>query len=380
MAEPQRDPDERLSWIVACLGSGVETKHDITEVRPLTDAEAAEALRANSLVHSVTTARSPYGKFEARLDAFEQGVSDAIASMESGPLQRPDPPLDQRFSDVLHAFKVFLDHTPHRLRKAFGKSSPAETAFREACGAEYDHAFEYRLAYNLRNEAEHRTDVLSVNYAKSIGTPARVRAVIANDVIENAIRDTKWQARVRRELKDRVGPIGAPDLLVVLRGCVQRIYFRTLLAQRREIEEAIATSERLAQDVDCAGELALVGYGPPDPEILGAQFSLKIQRLGIEAAALISAALPDGERLLWPRFAIQVSDEWLVPAASEAVLRALEGDPTVHSTVLSMVEEKCFIGVTSLTGYAARTAIARAIVRSNVEVADHRTGPPIPLR
>lgn len=371
---------ESLPWIVACLGSGTDTKHDIREVRSLTDSDATAARRANGVLRSITSPDSPYARLEARLDAFDQGVTDAINSMEQGPLVRPDPPLSERFSDVLNAFRVFLDHTPHRLRTQFGKQSAAEEAFGKACNQEYDHAFEYRLAYNLRNASQHRGDVLDVTYEKQIGMAARVRAVISDEVLDDALSDRKWQARVRNELKTHPRPIEAADLVLVLRGCLQRIFFRTVFAQRTDIESAIETIRGFAQDVECAGELALVAGGPPDPQVPGAQLTLHVQRLELEATRILAAALRDGERLVWPRFAVQVSPEWLEEPATNALLGALADDRTVHSVVLSVVENGgTFVGVAAPTPYAARSAVARAIVRSEVQVENQQVGPAHPL-
>jgi len=372
--------DQGLPWIVACLGPGTDTAHDLREVHALTSAEAAAALNANGMLHSITSPDSPYGRLESHLDAFDRGVADAINSMEKGPLVRPDPPLNERFNNILNAFRVFLDHTPHRLRTQFGRQSATEEAFRTACSQEYDRAFEYRLAYNLRNASQHRSDVLQVTYGKRLGSAPRVEATISDEVLDAALKDTKWQARVRTELKAYSRPIQAADLLLVLRGCVQRIFFRTLLAERSAIETAVHTIQALAEGVACAGELAFVASALPDSEIPAARVKLKIQRLELEAANTVAAALREGERLVWPRFAIQVSLEWLETPATDALLSALADDLTVQSAVVSLVENVgAFVGVGAPSAYTARSAVARAIVRSRVRVEDQRSGPAHPL-
>jgi hypothetical protein len=232
------------------------------------------------------------------------------------------------------------------------------------------------LAYNLRNASDHRSDVLRVTYGARIGMAPRVDASISDEVLDDALSETKWQARVRKELRTHPRPIQVANLLSVLRACVQRIYFQTLLAQRTDIESAIETLQALAEDVECAGELALVSPGPPDPTISQAGLTLTIERLELEGAAVVAAALPEGERLIWPHFAVQVSSEWLEKLATNALLGALADDRTVHSAFLSVVESVgTFVGVTAATAYAARSAVTRAIVRSEMQVEDHRTGP-----
>jgi len=227
----------------------------------------------------------------------------------------------------------------------------------------------YRLAYDLRNVSQHRSDVLHVSFGKRIAEVARVEAAVSDRVLDDAIADTKWQAQVREELKTHPRPIDAANLLRVLRGCLQRIYFRTLLAQRTDIESAIRIVQELAERVECSGELALVAAGPPEPEIPAAKLTLKIEHLELEAARVLETAL----------FAIQVSPEWQEPPATDALIGALADDKTVDLAVLSVVDAGTFACVTAASAYAARSAVARAIARSSVLVVDQRTGPALPL-
>jgi hypothetical protein len=374
------DPDENLRWTVACISSGVDIDHDVKVLRSLTAAEATTARYSNELLASITSHESPHSRFESRMDQFDQAIADAITSMNDGVRYRPAPPLTQLFSETLAAFNGFLNQMPHWLKKQFGVGSAAVAVFRRACTVEYDRAFEYRLAYNLQNETRHRTDVLHVTYGKRYGASARVDAVVSDEILDHAINDNKWRALVRKELKSHARPIRAADLLVVLRGCVQRIYFQSLLAERPGIEEAIEIVKGLAKGVECAGDLALVAQGPPPPDLPSSKMTLRIQNLQLKAARLLQGALPQGERLNWPRFAIQVSREWLEQSASESLMRALGDDPIIHMAVINLVEPAgAFVGVTAPSAYAARSAVVRGIVRSEIQVHDQRTGPPTPL-
>jgi hypothetical protein len=333
------------------------------------------------LLYALTDRQSPYGRLTARIDAFFEGVSKTAASMEEGgALEPPDPPLTERFGDALYAFRAFVDQTPHQLRKMFGRPCPSVDSFRKACSEEYDRVFEYRLLSNLRNTSQHQSDVLHVTLGKQLGKPPRIVTDISDEVLDEAIHNTKWQARVRKELRIHSRPIDARDLLTVLRGCVQRIYFHALLSQRDEIEHALRTIGALADEVECEGELVLLTSGPPPSHIPSARLELKFTPLQLEAVKLLAKALPEGERLLWPRFAVQVSEEWLQTPAREALLAALEADPTVEAVVFSLVEGAgVFVGVTSSTPYSASTAVARAVAGSGVSVADTRIGPPTAL-
>jgi hypothetical protein len=347
---------------------------------PLTREEVAAAQKANELLRSITSHDSPYARLESKLDGFDQGLADAIRSMEEGPLVYPNPTIEDRFGNVLSAFTVFLNHMPNRLRTQFREDSPAVAAFEQACSQEYDRAFEYRLAYNLQNDYRHRGDVLHVTFGKGVGKPGRADAAISDEALDRALTDTKWQARVRKELESHARPILATDVLLVLRGCLQRVYLRTLLAERADIESAISTLQVLADRVECAGELALVKRGLPDPEWPTAEMTLTIENLDLKAARHLADLLPETERIVWPRFAIQVSPEWLESPARDALLRALADDPTVHEAVISPVEKAgAFVGVTASTEYAAQSAVARAVGRSEFQVQDQRIGPLIHL-
>lgn len=158
-----------------------------------------------------------------------------------------------------------------------------------------------------------------------------------------------------------------------------RIFSRTLLAQRANIESAIKTLQTLAEGIDCGeGRLVLVAPADPDPDIPGARLALTLQRLEVESARLIAAALPQAERVLWPRFAVQISDEWLERQATEALLAALADDESVSSAGLSVVENAgTFIGVSARSAYAASSAVARAVGRAVPNIQDVRTGPAI---
>jgi len=300
--------------------------------------------------------------------------------MNVGVSARPDPSVNQVFHDVLSAFAAFVNQMPHWLKTVFGDGSAAIDAFQSACSQEYDRAFEYRLLYNLQNESRHRTDVLHVEYKKALGEPGRVEASISDQVLDHAIADTKWQARVRDEIATRSRPIDAPDLVAVIRGCVLRTYLVALFAERQAVEKAIGLIQDLANDIDCKGDIALVTRRAPAAGSPSSRLVLTIQNLELQAAAVLKKALTDAESVLWPRFAVQVSNEWLEQSASDALLRAIADDPAIGQAVIGFVEPTgAFVGVTAASAYAAESGVARATVRSGVNVQDRRLGPAIPL-
>ncbi|HVC77534.1 MAG TPA: hypothetical protein VND96_13565 [Candidatus Micrarchaeaceae archaeon] len=335
---------------------------------------------ANAQLFAITSADAPLARFENRLEQFDGALAAALNSMSAGVPARPDSSLNQLFSDVLSAFAAFVNQTPHWLIKLFRGDTPSAEAFRSACRLEYDRAFEYRLAYNLQNETRHRADVLRVEYRKALGEPGHVDVAIADEVLDHAIHDDKWQARVRREIETHNRPIEAADLLLVLRGCVQRIHLRSLLAERNTMDRAINLVQSMADGAQCVGELALVTRRPAPPGPSPSRLTLKFQNLEIRAASHLREVLTEAERLVWPRFAVQVSTEWLERSAADALLNVVASDPTIGTALISYVEPTgAFVGVTAANAYAAGSAVARAIVRSGVTVHDQRSGPPIPL-
>ena len=301
-------------------------------------------------------------------------------SMDAGVPSQADPSINQLFNDVLSAFAGFTNQMPHWLKSVLGEGTATVDVFRTACSQEYDRAFEYRLLHNLQNESRHRTDVLHVTYNKKLGESGRVEASISDQILDHALSDKSWQARVRKEITARTRPIDAIDLLAVLRGCALRIYLRSLLGERDAIEKDISTIQVLADGIECEGDLAFVSRRSPPPGSPTARLVLTIANLELRAAEMLKKAVADAERIVWPRFAVQVSSEWLEQPASNALLGVLATDPTIHAAAITLVEAAgLFVGVTAPSAYAAESAVTRAIERSGIHVQDERRGPAIPL-
>jgi uncharacterized protein (DUF4415 family) len=294
-------------WGVGCEGQAIDREdgtrqHDLTLVRLLEEDETDGVMAATALLHRQVN--SPYNRLDEKFTAFFSGIDeahDALSRRDGRP-----PPLQERFAEVLTAFRVYLNRTPSVLAELHGAKSAVERAFKSACTAEYDRLFDYRLAYNLRNESDHRTDVVDVSFKARVTGPQSseqlVTITINNDVLDHAMTDDRWQARVRKELATHPRPISGEELLRALHTSVQRILAKTILAQRASIEAAIVTVRAVAGEIECDGERVLMRYGRPDPDFPGARQKLQMQPVQTRAADTLEKALEDSEKLLWEAF------------------------------------------------------------------------------
>jgi hypothetical protein len=273
-------------------------RHGITMRRILNGAEVEAARSANDLL--AEEINGPYGRLMDKFADLFEGI-DATLRLTTPADRLAGDSLPERFNTVLHAFKTFLDHTPSSLRRRYGRGSAVEGVFVAACTEEYDTAFAYRLSYNLRNEAEHKRDVIDVSYGGRLtadGSVRRnVRMTIANAILDDPVLD-RWQPRVRLELRAHARPVSADELMRVLQISTARIFAKTLLAQRAGIETAIAAVRLLSAEADCKGRPVLIRYGPPDPSVPDATTTMHISPLQTEAADVVETALADSGRLL----------------------------------------------------------------------------------
>lgn len=292
-------------WGVACeeppaaLPEG-NRQHGITIFKEFSEVESNQARAANELLGAQV--HSPYSRLVAKFDALFEGIETTL-QLRTAADRLPGESLSERFNNVLHAFKIFLEHTPSDLRKRYGEGSVAETEFVAACTAEYDASFDYRLACNLRNEVEHKRDVVDVSYsAQRVSLDVVERHL--NMTISDAILDDPvlrgWQAPVRTELRAHSRPIVADAVMHSLRLSVGRILARTLLAQRVGIDAAIELVRDLAADANCVGRLSLVYYHAADPDVPDSRMTMQITPLQLDAATVIETALATSERLLNP--------------------------------------------------------------------------------
>jgi hypothetical protein len=300
-ADPLDDVEDL--WGIGCEEVPVDLpdgrrRHGITIRRVLTDTEVEVAQAANSLL--AEQVNSPYARLMHQFGQLFDGV-DATLRLTNAAERLEGDSLQQRFNNVLHAFKTFLDHTRSGLRRRYGKGSAVEDEFIAACAAEYDTTFEYRLCYNLRNEAEHKRDVVDVSFGGRLNQDGSVQRHVSMTLAKAIVEDPllkRWQAPVRRELRAHPQPIQADQLMQDLQLCIGRIFAKTLLAQRTGLEGAIASIRELSRQAECDGRPALIHYGPPDAGIPKATRMVQITPLQTEAGDVIERALADSEHLV----------------------------------------------------------------------------------
>jgi hypothetical protein len=289
---------EISDWELGCeepplLQPNGRLQHDIVGLRPLTHGELAEAERANELLSWLVN--SPRDSAAKAIDEFFAGVAEAMDALITRSGKRPDPSLQERFGTALNQYKRFLDRTPKALRKHFGDASGADTAFTAACRTEYDSSFDYRLAYNLRNETEHSQDVLTVNFSVLVlpngKVDRQVSTTVSDDVLDAALDSTRWQASVRRELRSRPRPIRGDSILKRLHTSIDTAFNQALLSQRTAIQGAVARIRALADEAACQGRPSLLRYRPIDAGQPSGRATLDIHTLQIDAARAMADLL-----------------------------------------------------------------------------------------
>lgn len=160
---------------------------------------------------------------------------------------------------ILERFRVFLNRAEFDLKRQYGKESGQVQAFKDACAHEYDSSFEYRLAYSLRNESEHKQEVFDVVASASAEREGSTRIIevrIRDEVLDQSVKD--WKASVRKELLVVPRPIRAEPMLNLLRSAVLRIAACNLAARGRDIDEAKAVIHEAIVEAGSEGEPLLV--------------------------------------------------------------------------------------------------------------------------
>ncbi len=214
-------------------------------VRDLSDAERDALVAAADLIDRLTI-KNPYFALERAhqrwADTFIRCRNAATAPTTLATERLLHHDLPSAVNGVLSEFRGFVDRVDRWIGDALGVA--ARDAVRQQASAEYDASFDYRVASNLRNTAQHRASVVAVSLSSSEIAPGVVVDDLRVTVAPGAV-DHKWQARVRAEVEARDGePIDVVDMLKgVMRSC-ERIVARLLL----EAEPATAPVVRLVLD------------------------------------------------------------------------------------------------------------------------------------
>ena len=218
-------------WLVAHLLSDDPTvDRVIAPVRDLTPHECEALVEAAELIDRLTMS-NPYFSVERAherwmrtLDLCRDAVGRNEQSLETERMIRHDLP--SAVSGVLSEFRAFVDHVDRWARTSIGDE--ARSMVKAQTREEYDGRFEYRLASNLRNTAQHRASVVAVVTSSTEIEPGLVRHDLSVTVAPDVV-DSKWQSRVRAEFEALSEPIDLVQLLGELMRSCERIVCRLLL-------------------------------------------------------------------------------------------------------------------------------------------------------
>jgi hypothetical protein len=229
-------------WLLAGVTKGRPGyAFHIEHVRVLNDAEMDDLDEASALMTFITqgsplaSLQRAHHEWVATYDRAQQ------AYLKKEPMVadvfRIDLP--KSVNALFFEFKAFIDQNRRWISKTYGRKSPVLKGFDEECKAVYDSSIAYRVGYNLRNAAQHRTSVITIQGSDGMENGNRVRKIEVR-MAEDAV-DDKWQKPVRAQL-DR--PIYmAPILDGVLDGC-ELMHARLLI----DCEERAVPAARLLRD------------------------------------------------------------------------------------------------------------------------------------
>jgi hypothetical protein len=372
-------------WSLGCEGSTRNLAdgtrhHDLTLIRVLEELESERVLAAAELLHRQVN--SPYNRLNDKFTALFAGIDQAKEVFASRGGKPPD--LRDRFAEALTAFRIYLNHIPPWLREQHGEHSAVEAAWKRACAEEYDRSFEYRLAYNLRNESDHRSNVIDVTFkARVTGPQSAVRQVTVSlneEVLNRAASDQHWQARVREELRTHPRPIHADELMRSVYASLQRILAKTILAEREGIDSAISTVHTLTRNVDCDGTLVLMRYALAGPDWPRTTQELTIQPVPTGPVKVMEKALAEAAKILWPAFIMPISC-----AGPTLDLLALEPQLASNPAVLLVaVRLDPNVGHVALVRATSGALAKQAVIEAGLAIwppgSGLRVGPPVRLK
>lgn len=151
--------------------------------------------------------------------------------------------LARRIINLLTACRIYLDHTPHHLKKIFITDGEAKK-FKEVTHMQYESSLEYRFVEALRNYVQHRgLPIHSITYGEGVVDYPRDKRVkylvVPRILLEELSTDTGFKKSVLNEMLDSHGKeVSAIPILRVYVERLSTIHDETRKLLDREIDRA----------------------------------------------------------------------------------------------------------------------------------------------
>jgi hypothetical protein len=286
-----------------------DIKASVSFVRTDLDQIEVNAInKANSALY-LATISSPFSDFFEALKEYWtllEEIDSIVARSPAGMVIPRLPEISRRVAAVLSHFRSSLDQSDRRICDEFGEESPERDAFARQTRREYDRHVEYRLAYNLRNEVQHRQSLISGKSSSFRGADGNrdysIEISISEDVLTSAMQPgSKWQAPVRRELNALARPVLVSDLLAQLELCCERIYAAIIISQEAKIRAAGQLVSNLHDEVKAKrpdGLPILASYPPGEFSQDRPRWNLSITPVRFDLIPVFEGNLTAGRALL----------------------------------------------------------------------------------
>jgi hypothetical protein len=180
----------------------------LTAIRDLSADEHAHCLKATKRLTKWQHEEHPY---RALVNAHRQFVT-ALYTL-SRRHERGEPlnglqvqsEMNERVSQLLHAWRAFLDQSRQTLSSHYGTDSEQVKRFKESCSSEYDGSFSYRFLDQLRNYTQHVGQAVGqVSLASSMGEfgdPSTDRYRLEVSAVRDSLLGwSKLKGAVRKDL------------------------------------------------------------------------------------------------------------------------------------------------------------------------------------
>lgn len=246
---------EDRAWFLSKLVEDevAQSKRLVIDADRRIDSEELAKINASLQLITEITEGSPYRELDERYKAFKESIVE-VATALRGQNNSPDDlrRISRTLDDFLSAFRGFDDRTSHNLSKRYGDKSEQFLRFKEALSHEFDHVFEYRFAWQLRNYGQHAGSPIT-NLRASARLENNQVISICDPVFDSRkLLESykKWTAKVRPDLERIQGEFSVEETIdVVMKSCV-RAFLKYIYSQEKEISSAIDTVEGYAANLE----------------------------------------------------------------------------------------------------------------------------------
>lgn len=275
-------------------------KHHQHRIRASTQDEFKLVKDATGFLLKLTT-NSAYRELVETRDALER----AVASMQTAWREQRGFPSDEAqiveryFKYWLTNFRGFDDRTYAYLTERFGRGSDVLCEFKEALSHEYDRAFEYRLARELRNMSLHVDNVLTFDVAsREDEDEGSVHELsVGLDCPRLAERFPNIKPAVRSELRQVTQEMDLGHLVSAVMASCAQAFAKLITSLETEIGTACSVLESIHREAQDAGGQAANIMDSPTP-IGGCRRQFTVVWVDVHNAWIARQAVRDCKQLL----------------------------------------------------------------------------------